>query len=184
MKFSNYSYELVFMDFVCWLGLLHKTFTFFSILVLGICMLYWNVYCAFSLLSPIDVSPISDVYAVVVILTSKTCACLGRNKIRVIDPDETWCQECLCWRGQQQVNRPTDIRCPLIEVSSFGRTRQNKRRPPLTWEGIQIQFPKRCVLFFFRIPDDGRCPKAEPSSWLVCIIHYATEYHSPSYSLI
>jgi hypothetical protein len=32
----------------CWLGLLHKIFTFLSVLVSGLCVLYHNFYCIFS----------------------------------------------------------------------------------------------------------------------------------------
>jgi hypothetical protein len=51
-KFSNNSYALVFMDLVCWLGLLHKIVTFLSILVSGWLMVYHNFCCIFSCYLP------------------------------------------------------------------------------------------------------------------------------------
>jgi hypothetical protein len=42
MEFSNQYYALIIVHLVCWLGLLHKTSTSFSMLVPGLCMLYHN----------------------------------------------------------------------------------------------------------------------------------------------
>jgi hypothetical protein len=39
---------MVFIDMVCWLGLLHTIFTSLCISILGLCMLYRNFYCIFS----------------------------------------------------------------------------------------------------------------------------------------
>jgi hypothetical protein len=50
--FWTLSYALVFMDLVCWLGLLHNISTSFSILVSGLCMLYNNFDCTFSCYIP------------------------------------------------------------------------------------------------------------------------------------
>jgi hypothetical protein len=46
--------SLVVMDFVCWLGLLHKISTSFCILVSGLCLLHYNFYSTLFLLPPID----------------------------------------------------------------------------------------------------------------------------------
>jgi hypothetical protein len=44
-KFIIQSYALVFMDFTCWLSLLHKIFSSFSILVSDLCMFYYDFNC-------------------------------------------------------------------------------------------------------------------------------------------
>jgi hypothetical protein len=54
---------LVFMDLVCWLGLLHKISTSFSILVLGLCMPYYNLYCTFSCYLPLTKSGLRYLYS-------------------------------------------------------------------------------------------------------------------------
>jgi hypothetical protein len=43
--------------------------------------------------------------------------------------------------------RYTDIRCPVIAVSSFWLIHNVGASHPLTWRRKQIQFPKRCVLY-------------------------------------
>jgi hypothetical protein len=57
------------MDLVCWLGVLTKIFTYVSILVSGLCMLYHYFYCTFSCYLPSTKPGLRYLYTAVVVLT-------------------------------------------------------------------------------------------------------------------
>jgi hypothetical protein len=50
---------------------------------------------------------------------------------------------------------------PVTDVISFCGTQQSSCVPLLTGRRKQIQFPKRCVFYLFRIPDDGQSPQTK-----------------------
>jgi hypothetical protein len=56
------NYPLVFVDLIQWLGLLHKMFTSFSILVSYLCMLYHNFYCIIYCYLPLTMPSLRYLY--------------------------------------------------------------------------------------------------------------------------
>jgi hypothetical protein len=56
-----------------------------------------------------------------------------------------------------------NLLCPVIPHLRLALSKGPNRVDvsPLTWGQEQIQFPKYCVLCFFRILDDGQSPKSQ-----------------------
>jgi hypothetical protein len=111
------------------LSSLHKLFTSLSILVLGLCMLYHNLYCVFSYHLP-SISLVSGIYIAVIILTwvvqsLRLALSNGPNRVGVSSEDgnrSSFRNVVLFseYRTMDNVQKPSNSECYAPSSEPFG----------------------------------------------------------------